>query len=180
MCSSDLARLRVAAAEKELEMARGSKREAEAYVALMQARGNLAQASAGPGGKSKNERIEEYMRDGMTSGDAKKKVRGEDKDARRAEARISAFRKGATEEADSISGRDSGREYMDSHRNVSGAGAFNSGAWESGSYAQSVADAAAGKGAEGASGGDANGIGQLLQAVNELKAAIVAASGGGE
>jgi uncharacterized protein YoaH (UPF0181 family) len=174
------ARLRVAAAEKELEMARGSKREAEAYVALMQARSNLAQASAGLGSKSKNERIEEYMRDGMTSGEAKKKVRGEDKDARRAEARISAFRKGATEEADMVSGRDSGREYMDSHRNVSGARAFDSGAWESGSYGQSVADAAAGKGAEGASGGDANGIGQLLQAVNELKAAIVAASGGGE
>lgn len=174
------ARLRVAAAEKELEMARGSKREVEAYVALMQARNALTEASAGPGGKSKNERIEDLMRGGMKAGDAKRQVRGEDRDARKAEARISAFRKGATEEADSISGRDSGREYMDSHRNVSGAGAFDSGAWESGSYAQSVADAAAGKGAEGASGGDANGIGQLLQAVNELKQAIVAASGGGD
>ncbi len=174
------ARLRVAAAEKELEMARGSKREAEAYVALMGARNTLTEASAGPHGKSKNERIEELIRGGMTAGDAKRQVRGADKDARKAEARISAFRKGATEEADSLSGRDSGREYMDSHRNVAGAGAFNSGAWESGSHAQAVADAAAGKGAEGASGGDANGIGQLLQAVNELKAAIVAASGGGE
>jgi hypothetical protein len=174
------ARLRVAAAEKELEMARGSKREAEAYVALMGARNALADATAAPGGKSKNERIEELIRGGMTAGDAKRQVQGEDKDARKAEARISAFRKGATEEADMVSGREGGRGYMDSHRNVSGARAFDSGAWESGSYAQSVADAAAGKGAEGASGGDANGIGQLLQAVNELKQAIVAASGGGE
>lgn len=174
------ARLRVEAAQKEYALAKGSKEEAEKYVALMAARNSLTEATSPDKGKSKNERIEEYMRDGMTSGEAKKKVRGEDKDARRAEARISAFRKGATEEADMVSGRDSGREYMDSHRNVSGAGAFNSGAWESGSHAQAVADAAAGKGAEGASGGDANGIGQLLQAVNELKQAIEKASGGGE
>ncbi len=174
------ARLRVAAAEKELEMARGSKREAEAYVALMQARNNLTEAAGANKGKTKDERIEDLMRGGMKAGEAKRQVRQEDKDTRKAEARISAFRKGASEEADMVSGRDGGREYMDSHRNVSGAGAFDSGAWESGSYAQSVADAAAGKGAEGASGGDANGIGQLLQAVNELKQAIVAASGGGE
>lgn len=176
--AAEEARLRVAAAEKELGMARGSKREAEAYVALMGARNALAEASAGPGGKSKDERIEDLMRGGMRAGAAKRQVRQEDQDARKAEARINTFRRGA-EQAPDIMG-EGVRDYMEGHKNVSGARAFDSGAWESGSYGQSLADAAAGKGAEGASGGDANGIGQLLQAVNELKAAIVAASGGGE
>ena len=170
------ARLRLAAAEKEYDFARGSKREAEAYVALLEARNNLTEATGASQGKSKNERIEEYMRDGMSAGDAKKKVRGEDRAARRADARINAFRKGA-EEAPNIMG-EGVRDYMDSHKNVSGARAFDSGAWESGSHGQAVADAAAGKGIEGASGGDANGMGELLQAVNELKQAIEKASGG--
>jgi len=142
------ARLRVRAAEKELGFAKGTTREAEAYVALLQARNNLTAAVGGDTGKSRGERIEEYIGQGMTAGEAKKKVRGEDRDARKAGARIRSYRRGAEGAPDIM---DQGtRDYMDSHKNVSGARAFDSGAWESGSAARAARDSA-----ERFKGGDA-------------------------
>ncbi len=158
------ARLRVRAAEREFEFAKGTTREAEAYVALLQARNSLT-AAGGDNGRSKKERVEEYIGGGMTAGDAKKKVRGEDRDARKAGTRIRSYRRGAEEASDIM---DQGtRDHMDSHKNVSGARAFDSGAWESGSAARAARDSA-----ERFRGGDAaadSGQGQttILQAIQK-------------
>jgi len=168
------AQLRVRAAERELDFARGTKREVEAYVALLEARNNLTSAKGDTSGKGKNERIEEYMRGGMKAGEAKRKVREEDQETRRNEARINNFRRGAEQSPDMMG--EGVRDYMDSHKNVSGAGAFDSGKWESGSASQAAADSA--NRAAAASGEDAQGIGQLISAVEQLRQSIEKATGG--
>lgn len=197
--AAEEARLRLAAAEKEYDFARGSKKEAEAYVALMAARNNLSDAVKGDKG-NKDERIKAYMTDGMSRGDAKKKVREEMKQEAKNQRAVDAYdrsvaRKGRPSLIDNanrpLSDDPTNNQRMDLTAKEQidvrpgDSELYGLKKWEqigaspkgSGMDAE-TGDAAAGKGIEGASGGDSNGIGQLIQVVNELKQAIEKASGG--